>query len=248
MAVLVAWGSSSIGATAQTPAADSVEEIYLDEPPKISPPVEVAAAALTDKFQDGSVRVEREVLKLSDDTLINHGRYAEYYPNSNGQKFAEGSYDHGVHHGAWTFWHPNGQLCKTVAFNRGRADGSWEVYRPDGTMQAKKSYKENKHEGVWLLYHPDGQTVKVEETFADGLRNGVSRAYFANGKPQREATFKDGLLEGLMTEWDESGRKVGEMNFKAGKLDGRFVLYRADGTTIEQTYREGQLQPPTSGS
>jgi antitoxin component YwqK of YwqJK toxin-antitoxin module len=249
LALTVAWISSpsSVG-VAQEAATDAVDEIYLEEPPAIPPPVEVRAAALKDEFADGGIRVEREVLLLSDDQVINHGRYAEYYPGGQGQKFSEGTYDHGVHTGPWSFWHPNGQLCKTVTFKNGRADGTWDVFRPDGTLLAKKSYKENEHDGVWLQYHADGKTLKIEETFVDGLRNGVSTAYFANGKPQRAAEFKDGLLDGHMTEWDESGRKLGEMDFKAGKLDGHFVLYRADGTTIEQDYSEGRLLPPNKGN
>ena len=38
---------------------------------------------------------------MSDDQLVNHGEYTEYYPN--GQKFAEGNYDNGVHDGTWSY-------------------------------------------------------------------------------------------------------------------------------------------------
>ena len=73
------------------------------------------------------------------------------------------------------------------------------------------------------MYHDDGKTPKVEETYVNGKREGVSRAYFANGKPQREVTFKDGLLDGPMTEWDETGRKIGEVELQGGKRDGKFI-------------------------
>jgi antitoxin component YwqK of YwqJK toxin-antitoxin module len=202
---------------------------------------------LTDNYPDGAVRVVREVVKLSDDQLVNHGKFTEYY--ANGQKFAEGSYDHGVHDGQWTFWHEKtSQICKVVNFKQGRADGSWDVFREDGTLQAKRTYKDNLRDGVWLIYHEDGKTPRIEETYKDGLRNGVSRAYFPDGKVQREMTFKNNELDGLMTEWDQAGRKTGEVNLKNGKRDGKFILYRPDGTKTEYMYKDGRLLTGGSAS
>ncbi len=181
------------------------------------------------------------MLKLSTDQYENNGLFTEYYPT--GQKFAEGHYVNGVHDGAWTFWYDNGQVCKVVNFKQGRADGIWDVFRPDGTLLAKKSYKNNNRDGDWITYQEDGKTPKVEEKFVDGIRDGVSRAYFPNGKPQRGVTFKNNLIEGMLTEWDDAGRKLGEVNFKSGKRDGKMVLYREDGTKIEHMYKEGRLLP-----
>ena len=57
--------------------------------PPVPPPVVVTPGKLAEKYEDGTVRIEREVLKMSDDQIVNHGEYTEYYPN--GQKFAEGT-------------------------------------------------------------------------------------------------------------------------------------------------------------
>jgi antitoxin component YwqK of YwqJK toxin-antitoxin module len=239
LATLLAQPWTSALAAPAAATEEATEEIYLDEPTVVPPPVVVTAGKLQDKYEDGALRLEREVRKMSDDSLVNHGTFVEYYPN--GQKFAEGTYDSGIHDGTWSFWHDNGQLCKTVTFKKGRADGSWEVFRADGTLQAKKSYKDSKRDGLWVSYHDDGKTPLAEENYVDGKREGVSRSYFANGKPQREIAYKNDLPDGLFTEWDESGRKVGEVNFKAGKKHGALIQYRPDGTVIEQMYDEGRL-------
>jgi hypothetical protein len=138
LAALAALSSVRLG-LAQDAAATTTnsDPIYLDEPTVVPPPVVVTSGPLEDKYDDGKIRIHREVRKMSDDTLVNHGAFIEYYPN--GQKFVEGSYDNGVHNGTWTFWHDNGQICKTVAFKQGRADGAWEVFRADGTLQSKKA-------------------------------------------------------------------------------------------------------------
>ena len=236
-AILLAAAAHGSWATAQE-AGDN-DAIYLEEPEAVPPPVVMGSTKVGEKYADGTIRIEREVLKLSDDELVNHGTFTEYYKD--GKKFSEGTYENGVHNGSWSFWHKNGQLCKTVNFNQGRAEGSWDVFREDGTLLAKKSYQDNRREGQWITYHPDGTTPKVEENFVAGVRSGISTAYFANGRPQREVNFKEGQLEGLTTEWDESGRKIGEVNFKEGKRHGRFVVYRADGAEMEQMYEMGRL-------
>lgn len=236
-------GPRCAGQPAASPAAP---EVYLDEPDPAPPPVVVANGKVQDKYDDGAIRIEREVLKLSDDQLVNHGLFTEYYPN--GQKFAEGSYKNGVHDGPWTFWHDNGQVCKTVTFVAGRADGSWEVYSAEGALQAKRGYKNNLRDGEWVVYHADGKTPRSEETYVEGEREGPSRLYFANGQLQREVNYKDNLLDGAMTEFDESGRKLAEVHFAKGQRHGKFVLYRPDGTTVEQTYENGRLVSVGSAS
>ena len=219
--------------------SDATGPIYLDEPEPGPAPVVVTAGKTAENYDDGTPRIQREVLKLSNDQLVNNGQFTEFYPN--GKKFAEGRYANGVHDGSWSFWYDNGQLCKTVVFQKGRAEGAWDVFRNDGTLMAKKAYKNNQRDGLWVSYYEDGKTPKMDETYVNGRREGPSRAYFADGKVQREVTFKQDQLDGLTTEWDQSGRKIGELNFKEGKRHGRYVLYKPDGTTLEQTYDNGRL-------
>jgi hypothetical protein len=90
LAALAALSSVRLG-LAQDAAATTTnsDPIYLDEPTVVPPPVVVTSGPLEDKYDDGKIRIHREVRKMSDDTLVNHGAFIEYYPN--GQKFVEGS-------------------------------------------------------------------------------------------------------------------------------------------------------------
>jgi antitoxin component YwqK of YwqJK toxin-antitoxin module len=220
-------------------AADQSDAIFLPEPEPAPPPMVVGHVPVVEKYDDGAIRVERQVVKMSDNQVINDGKFTEYYPD--GQKYAEGNFVNGVHDGAWTLWHPKGQICKTVTFKMGRAEGTWDVFRPDGSMQAKRTYKNNKRDGLWTMYHDDGKTPHIEATYVDGVVEGVRRVYFANGKLQQEAIYSGNMLNGPLTEWDETGRKVLDANFKNNKRDGEFTLFRPDGETVKHTYRDGQL-------
>jgi antitoxin component YwqK of YwqJK toxin-antitoxin module len=228
-------------ATAQEKAANTKEQILLDEPEPAPEPTIVQQAPSIDKYEDGKTRVERQVIQLSDNQIVNHGKFTEYYRN--GQKFSEGVYENGVLVGDWSYWHENGQLAKKVTFKNGVPDGSWDTFREDGSLSAKKSYKDGLRQGTWTQYYDDGKTVKIEQSYVDGKIEGPIKMFHENGKPRQHANYKGGLLSGKMEEWNEDGEKVAEATFKAGKLDGKLTRWNTDGTTFEQTYVDGKLAP-----
>jgi antitoxin component YwqK of YwqJK toxin-antitoxin module len=231
-------------ATAQEVAKPAAAPVYLDEPPPAPEPTVAKEGPVTEKYDDGKVRVERQVRQLSDNQIVNHGKFTEYYRN--GKKFAEGSYENGVHQGAWSFWHENGQLAKTVNFNKGLPDGAWEVFRADGTLMGKKSYKNGKRDGTWISYFKDGKTVNLEQTYVDNKLEGPVKINYESGKPRIASVFKNGLRHGPATEWEESGRKLVEANYVDGKLDGELTRYDADGKATKEFYKDNK--PVKSGA
>jgi len=216
----------------------ATEQVYLDEPTPSPEPTVAQEGPVAEKYDDGKTRVERNVRLLSDNQVVNHGKYTEYYRN--GQKFAEGNFDGGVHDGPWSYWHDNGQLSKTVTYKKGAPDGSWEVFRADGTPQAKRGYKAGKRDGAWISYFDDGKTISAEQTFVDGKLSGTRKTFYASGKPRQEANFADGQLDGVMTEWDEAGRKLAEATFSKGMLNGKLSRWSADGSVSEQMYQDNK--------
>jgi antitoxin component YwqK of YwqJK toxin-antitoxin module len=239
--LIAALGATCVGLlpmSAIAQEAPKAEAAYLDEPPPSPEPSVSQEGPVKEEYEPGKVRVERIVRKMSDDTIVNHGKFTEYYRNGN--KFTEGNYDNGVHEGAWSYWHENGQLSKTVNFKKGQPDGSWDVFRADGTLLAKRGYKNGQRDGAWVAYNEDGKTPSVEQNYAGGKLNGVATVYFKSGKPRVQSTFKDNLRDGRMTEWDEAGRKLAEADYVAGKLEGKLIRYAADGTATEETYRDNK--------
>jgi hypothetical protein len=64
-ALLLALGSTDRVAFGQQ--AGDAEPIYLDEPEPVPPPVVVSSGKVGEKYESGELRIEREVLKMSDD-------------------------------------------------------------------------------------------------------------------------------------------------------------------------------------
>jgi antitoxin component YwqK of YwqJK toxin-antitoxin module len=197
--------------------------VYLNEPHVPPPPTKVRTTVRKQKYNDNSVRVEYEVVQLSDDTQMNEGKYVEYYRG--GQKFQEGTFQDGAYAGQWTYWHSNGQVCKTITFTDGKPDGQWEVYRPDGTRLSRQSYTKGLRHGTWITSGKDGETPMLEVTYDQGKLHGKRVSYNDKGQKRQEMNFQNGLLHGVMIEWDDNGKKTAETVFENGKRSGPITRY-----------------------
>lgn len=207
------------------------EQIYLDELGTDPPPKIVKQDTVQDKYEDGTPRSQRGIARLSDDQVISHGKYVESYRD--GQKYAEGQFDMGLHTGQWKYWHPNGQLCKTVEFKAGKPHGSWEIFRADGTLEASKSYENGLRSGKWSSYFEDGKQPKVEMEYVDGMIEGERFTYYSSGQVRQKITFVENQMHGPVVNWDEDGSKLSEMTFEKGQLSGKPKYFR-DAENSEQ--------------
>lgn len=214
--------------------------IFLDEgeaPPE--PRIVQPRTTMTDKYEDGKPRIEREVAKYSDDTYVSNGVYKEYYQS--GQLFVAGEFDLGARTGEWVFYHENGEVAKKVKYESGRPDGKIEVRREDGTLEAQREFNDGRRVGDWYVYADDGEQKLREAHYADGKATGVWKQWYPSGQLWRETPFKEGERHGLAKEWKPDGSKLAEVNFSAGKRDGLAVGWTAEGEKMERRFEDGKL-------
>jgi antitoxin component YwqK of YwqJK toxin-antitoxin module len=241
LVVLVAL-SQAAPATAQSAARQpQLAAIYLDEPEVVAEPSLVGHETVREQYEDGRVRLEREVAKFSDNHFEADGVYREFYPNGN--KFVEGQYRRGRQEGEWTFWFDNGQLNRKATYSNGQPDGSWEVFRADGTLAAKRSFKNGLRHGEWIAYDDTGKQPLREEHYVDNKMDGVWKVWYPSGKLKQQAGFKLGVQHGTTNQWNEDGEKVIELPYVDGKLHGTALQVLQDGRRIQQQYNAGKLVP-----
>jgi len=60
-----------------------------------------------------------------------HGTWREYYDHT-GSLMIEEVYSHGIPHGRFASYHPNGQLLSSGKFKNGARDGVFKVYDENG--------------------------------------------------------------------------------------------------------------------
>lgn len=90
-------------------------------------------------------------------------------------------------------------------------------------------------------YYPNGK-VEMEGDMENGNRHGQWNYYKNDGFKWMEETYADGRLNGLSRVWYRSGKLNYEGNYLNGKPDGSWVFYRLDGSkakTVE--YNQGVM-------
>ena len=61
-----------------------------------------------------------------------HGVWREYY-DSDGSLMIEETYWHGIQHGCFSSYHPNGQVLSKGQFQNGSREGCFRIYDESGT-------------------------------------------------------------------------------------------------------------------
>lgn len=216
--------------------------IYLPEVEAPPEPKEVDRTVIKENFPDTETpRLERRVVKLSDNTVLSDGPSKEFY--SNGQLYSEGQYKLGKVTGSWTYYHPNGQVAKEVAYADGKPSGEVKVFNEEGKVVAKREYAAGRRAGVWEVYNETGEQKTREDHYQDGKANGVFKVWYDNGQIRREVPFANGKQDGVAKEWTRIGDKRAEVSFKDGLKDGKAIIWQRDGKTVEQVYEAGKLIP-----
>jgi len=252
--VLLGFAIGNVATLAAHPPAKTSDEsvkiepytgppIFLEEVEQIATPTVVTRETLKEKYEDGKLRVEREVAHYSDNNFAADGNYREYHPN--GKPFIEGKFKSGRQEGDWTYYYDNGQINRKSTYSGGKPNGSWEVFRADGTLAAKRGFKDGFRDGEWITYDATGKQPLTEEHYVKGDEDGTWKVWFANGKLKQQATFKMGKREGTSSEWDETGKKILEAEYSDGKPNGTVTRFLADGKAIVQTYKDGKFVSET---
>ena len=93
-----------------------------------------------------------------------------------------------------------------------------------------------------MIYNTNnlGDTISTGE-YKNGLKNGVWKKFYSNGKLKEKRGFKNGLKVGLYEGFYNDGAKNFVFMFKNGEYNGTNRLWSKDGQIIEEfNYVNGQ--------
>jgi len=175
-------------------------------PAKLEPsqPV-VGSEAFVERFDDGSIKVEREVTLDSEGNYVNHGPWRMW--NKAGQMVAEGSYDHGQRTSIWTRWYDRNDspilnqapfrgfkppFLSQTNFENGVMEGEWSIFDAEQRRCCQISITHGKRNGISLFWQPDG-TVLQQSEFEMGVPSGdVLQLDNGTGKLTHAKNFLNG--------------------------------------------------------
>ena len=95
---------------------------------------------------------------------------------------------------------------------------------------------------------PNGRPSVAGSYDAAGLRTGVWRFWFDDGRPSRELEFLGGVREHAAREWHPNGTQAADGSYLAGRRDGVWRFWDERGQlTAEVFYRDGQRVSTSAG-
>jgi antitoxin component YwqK of YwqJK toxin-antitoxin module len=132
-------------------------------------------------------------------------------------------------------------LSRELYVNDNKEGWSYSYY-PDGKVKEESLYTNNKRNGVTNEYDPNGVLItvmtykngfltdreKLNRKDDKGLKQGIWRTYYENGKIKSEAYYVNDLLSGQYKEFDENGNIKVKLQYAKGA-----ILEEKDTTALE---------------
>lgn len=132
-----------------------------------APPADVDV--VREHWPNGRLKVEQQVLRRSDGTVVPHGRYTAWYDN--GQMEYEATYVEGQIDGIETAWHRNGQKRTEQHYRRGLRHGPRYAWDEHGRLRQEENYADDLPHGTWTIWRDNGE-VKWQAEFDHGVPKG----------------------------------------------------------------------------
>lgn len=226
LSLCIALGSS-IGMPSRAQNTTRFLETLISEelPPAIAREPYAAALARTgaepepevirERYDNGRVKVERQVVQDQDQNYINHGKWMMW--DRQGNVLAEGAYDDNQRAGAWArvYRQRDTQVLTIAPFDQGQLP-----------LTSQADFRDGKLDGKWIIYDANNRQL-CEWNFTDGRRDGRSTWWYVNGTKMREINYSGGSIDGELSEWDRTGRQVKRDQFDDGRrLTNRVEDYR----------------------
>ncbi|MCX7987287.1 MAG: toxin-antitoxin system YwqK family antitoxin [Bacteroidales bacterium] len=103
------------------------------------------------------------------------------------------------------------------------------LYYENGQVAAKGKYLGQKRDSLWQFYSYYDKTLRLEENYKDGKRNGLSVKYYPNRRPAETLNWIDDKREGEWKQYFQDGNLKLEAMYVNDKRHGYFRLYRPNG-------------------
>lgn len=87
-----------------------------------------------------------------------HGLWHSWF--AHGGKQLEGTYEHDMQVGEFTWWHSNGQKALQGTFDHGKQNGTWTWWHSNGQKSIEGEYVHGNPTGRWTWWKEDGRVVQ----------------------------------------------------------------------------------------
>ncbi len=169
---------------------------------------------------------------------LRQGKWQKNYPN--GKPVYEGHFKDGEPAGEWTRYYEGGQVKAKIQYDQNSDTASVVMFSQNGEKMAQGSYVDEKRVGKWQFF--SGDQVVSEETFTDGVKDGISRTYYPTGELLEESEWQKGQQTGSYRVFFPNGKPYMQCKYSNGKRNGLCLSYYQNGRVEMEAYYLNNLR------
>lgn len=178
---------------------------------------------VTERYPNGSIRIERQVALDAEGNYVNHGTYAEYA--ANGKLLRSGEYRHGKQNGKWLQYFEDG---------RGLLFSGKVEHQFVGPFVSEATFADGILHGSWTIKSHNSKVL--DWSFDRGIRSGRSTWWYPNGQKRLDVMYRNGMMDGELLEWNPEGKLIGRVPFIEGRRLVKKVEWFAPGQKSYEGY------------
>jgi hypothetical protein len=118
-----------------------------------------------DHWEDGTLRLRKQVLQKADGEVVNHGRYTRWHKN--GRKEYEAVFIRGRKQGVAISWHKNGRKWLVERYRDGKRHGISTTWDEEGRKRKEERFYDGQPHGTWTVWDSKGR-IKWQGKFEHG--------------------------------------------------------------------------------
>ena len=186
---------------------------------------------IKERYENGTIRIERQVILDKDGNYVNHGYWKFYLKN--GKVAGQAFFVNGAKTGAWSRW-----VIATEA--PALAKKSFQNFKPP--FLSTFHYDNDQLSGPWRLTDSGNRTL-CEIGLKNGQRDSKATWFHANGTKSIEMQYANGKLHGPFRRWNPQGKIIENREFAEGQEIGKITeFHRPEIKKIEYGILAGEIQ------
>jgi len=168
---------------------------------------------------------------IVDETGNKNGKWKDLY--SDGKTQAEGQYSNNRKSGVWRYYNRGGNVEQTGSYNAERPDGIWKWYYENGQLLREEEYFQGQRDGMKTEYSETSDVI-TKGLYADGEKNG--EWIFKTENYSEEGNYIIGLKDGMWKAYYPNGKLLFKGSFVQDNPDGDHKYYYENGKVKEEQY------------
>ncbi|MCX6282549.1 MAG: hypothetical protein NTU51_11370 [Bacteroidetes bacterium] len=165
-----------------------------------------------------------------------------YWEEKSGEVMNKGTYNQSKKEGCWIGFYPNNVIAKLEYFKNGLREGPSVQLDRRGKVSMFETYHQGTLSGQQIVYSQVADFPVSETNYFMGVKNGLYRLYYDNGKIQEESNYLQNMKDGPSRWFNKNGRMMAEYNYKSGSFEGvQKTFYDNDTVQVRSNYVKNEL-------